>query len=63
MAVQTAILEEMKRILAAMNDSESFQEIINDFLEIKGQEQQLIEIIKDAQKPQDGVFEEKDIFE
>ena len=62
-AVQTAILEEMKRILAAMNDSESFQEIINDFLEIKGQEQQLIEIIKDAQKPQDGVFEEKDIFE
>jgi len=61
--VQAAILEEMKRILSAMNDSESFQEVINDFLEIKGQEQALKGIIKDAQKPNEGVFEEKDIFE
>ena len=62
-AVQNAILDEMKRILAAMNDSESFQEIINDLLEVK---QGLIDVkkgIKNAQKPEEGVFEEKDIFE
>ena len=62
-AVQTAILDEMKKILAAMNDSESFQEVINDLLEVK---QGLLETkggIKDAQKPKD-VFEDKDgIFE
>ena len=62
-AVQTAILEEMKKILSAMNDSESFQEVINDLLEVK---QGLIEVkkgTKESQKPEKGVFEEKDIFE
>ena len=62
-AVQTAILEEMKKILSAMNDSESFQEVINDLLEVK---QGLIEVkkgTKESKKPEKGVFEEKDIFE
>jgi len=63
-AVQTAILDEMKRILSAMNDSESFQEIINGFLELKDQEVLLKKIIEDTQKPADDVFEnEDDIFE
>ncbi len=59
-AVQTAILEEMKRILSAMNDSENFQEVINDFLDIKDQEKELKRGIKDAQKPKDGG---EDIFD
>ena len=61
-AVQTAILEEMKQILAAMNDSESFQEVINDLLEVKEDILKNKKEIKDAQKPKD-VFEDKGIFE
>ena len=64
-AVQTAILEEMKKILSAMNDSESFQEVINDFLVIKGEEEKIKKLSKEAQKPEKGVFEDEDkeIFE
>ena len=45
-----------------MNDSESFQEVINDLLEVKEDILKNKKEIKDAQKPKD-VFEDKGIFE
>ena len=59
--VQEDILIEMKNILAAMNDSEGFQELINKFLEIKQDEENLKSGIKKALKPKDGdggIFED-----
>ncbi len=61
--VQLLILEEMKRILSAMNDSENFQEVINDLLEIKEKAAGVQSGIEKAMKPKD-VFEGDDgIFE
>lgn len=59
--VQEEILVEMKKILAAMNDSEGFQELINKFLEIKEDSNSVKSGIKKALKPKD-VFEDN-IFE
>ena len=60
--IQARIMEEMKRILSAMNDSESFQEIINDILEVKRDQSQLLQDgIRKKTKPK-NVFEGKDIF-
>ena len=63
--LQLAILEEMKRILSAMADSESFQEIINDFLEVKSKTNEIKGGIKDRIKPDDGIFDgdDDDIFD
>ena len=63
--LQLAILEEMKRILSAMADSESFQEIINDFLEVKSKTTEIKGGIKDRIKPEDGIFDgdDDDIFD
>ena len=63
--LQLAILEEMKRILSAMADSESFQEIINDFLEVKSKTTEIKGGIKDRIKPDDGIFDgdDDDIFD
>lgn len=57
--VQQQILEEMKRILSAMNDSESFQEIINDILEVKQDATGIKADIKNRLKPKD-IFEGDD---
>ena len=59
------ILEEMKRILSAMADSESFQEIINDFLEVKSKTAEIKGGIKDRINPDDGIFDgdDDDIFD
>lgn len=63
--LQLAILEEMKRILSAMADSESFQEIINDFLEVKSKTTEIKGGIKDRINPDDGIFDgdDDDIFD
>ena len=58
--VQLQILEEMKRILSAMADSESFQEVINDFLEVKKDSTEIKGGIKNRLKPKDDVFEDDD---
>lgn len=63
-AVQQQIVVEMKKILSAMADSESFQEIINDFLEVKQDTTDIKGGIKDQMKPKDDVFEnDDDIFD
>lgn len=63
--LQLAILEEMKRILSAMADSESFQEIINDFLEVKSKTAEIKGGIKNRINPDDGIFDgdDDDIFD
>ena len=55
----------MKRILSAMADSESFQEIINDFLEVKSKTTEIKGGIKDRINPDDGIFDgdDDDIFD
>ena len=57
------ILEEMKRIMNAMVQSETFQEVVNKLLEIKrGQDQIKVEIKK--RKPAEtDIFDEDDIFD
>ena len=59
-AVQMRILEEMKKILSAMADSESFQEVINDFLEVKKASADIKGGIENKLKPKDNVFEDDD---
>ena len=58
-AVQQQIMIEMKKILAAMNDSESFQEIINDILEVKQDAAGIKTDIKNRLKPK-NIFEDDD---
>ncbi len=58
--VQSQIIEEMKKILSAMADSESFQEVINDFLEVKKNQTDIKGGIKDRLKPKDDIFEKDD---
>jgi len=60
--IHQQILSEMKKILSAMSDSENFQEIINDLLEIKGGAKKVGDGIEEKLKPKD-VFEDKDIFD
>ena len=62
-ALHQEILEEMKRIMNAMVQSETFQEVVNKLLEIKrGQEQIKVELKK--RKPKDvDIFDEDDIFD
>ena len=57
------ILEEMKRIMNAMVQSETYQEVVNKLLEIKrGQDQIKVEVKK--RKPDDeDIFDEDDIFD
>ena len=62
-SVQQQILEEMKRILNAMNDSESFQEIINDILEVKQDATGIKADIKNRLKPKDVFDDDDDVFD
>ena len=60
--IHQQILLEMKAILSAMSDSENFQGIINDILEIKKDNLENIRRIE-KQKPKDGdIFNDDDIF-
>ena len=58
--VQSQIIDEMKKILSAMADSESFQEVINDFLEVKKNQADIKGGIKNRLKPKDDIFEKDD---
>lgn len=55
--VQEAILERMRSILAAMEDSENYQEIVNKLLEIKRSEERMQQQLKQKETP-DGIFDE-----
>ena len=61
--VQQKILERMKTILDAMADSEDFQAIVNDLLEVKRRQKQIIIEIEKKRKPDKDVFDEDDIFD
>ena len=61
--VQQEILERMKTILDAMADSENFQAIVNDLLEVKERQKQIIRDLKKKQKPDQDIFDEDDIFD
>jgi protein subunit release factor A len=56
-AVQEAILERMRTILAAMEDSENYQEVVNKLLEIKRAEERMQQQLKQKETP-DGIFDE-----
>lgn len=55
--VQEAILERMRTILAAMEDSENYQEVVNKLLEIKRAEERMQQQLKQKETP-DGIFDE-----
>ena len=57
--IHQQVLEEMKRILDAMNDSENFQEVINDLLEIKEASNEVKSDIEKKLKPKD-IFDDPD---
>ena len=59
MLVHQQVLAEMKKILEAMNDSENFQEVINDLLEIKEDSQEVQSGIEKKLKPRD-IFDDND---
>ena len=61
--VQQQIADEMKRIIEAMADSEDFQAIVNDLLEVKRRQKQIISELDKKKKPDQGVFDEDDIFD
>jgi hypothetical protein len=60
---QQEIMEQMKLILAAMNDSESFQEIINQIISIRNANDELIKRIDSDGKPDEGKIDEESIFD
>ncbi len=61
--LQQQILEEMQRIASAMQDSESFQEIVNKLLEIKRSEVELIGEIDKRKSKEEDIFDEDEIFD
>ena len=61
--VHQQILVEMKKILAAMNNSESFQEIINGFLEVKKDTLEIGAGIEKNLKPKNVFEDEGGIFD
>ncbi len=61
--IHDGIQDEMKRILDAMNDSENFQEIINDFLEIKEASIGIRKDIEKELKPKNIFDDNKGIFD
>ena len=56
--IHQQVLVEMKRILDAMNNSEDFQELLNDLLEIKGSAEGIKDVIEEKLKPKD-IFEKR----
>jgi hypothetical protein len=61
--IHQQVLVEMKRILDAMNNSEDFQELLNDLLEIKGGAENVKRGIEEKLKPKDVFEDEKNIFD
>ena len=61
--VHQQVLDEMKKILDAMNDSENFQEVINDLLEIKEDSNEVKSDIEKKLKPKDIFDDDDDIFD
>ncbi len=61
--VHQQVLAEMKKILDAMNDSENFQEIINDLLEIKEDATSVKDDIRNKLKPKDIFDDDNGIFD
>jgi hypothetical protein len=61
--VHQQVLDEMKKILDAMNDSENFQEVINDLLEIKEDSNEVKSDIKKKLKPKNIFDDADDIFD
>ena len=59
---QQLILERMKTILKAMNDSRSFQDLINGLLEIKTLEIEARTEAREQAKPK-NIFDDKDVFD
>ncbi len=55
--VQERILERMRTVLAAMEDSENFQEVVNKLLEIKRAEERMQQQLKKKETPAD-IFDE-----
>lgn len=62
-AIQQQILDEMKRIMAAMVDAENFQEVVNKLLEIKRGEDQIRSEINKRKPAENEIFDEEDIFD
>ena len=56
--VHAVIMQEMKKILDAMSDSENFQEVINKLLEIKRGEQQIRSETERQTRPDDDIFDD-----
>ena len=61
--VQQQILEEMKKIMSEMEDSESFQEAVNKLLEINRDETQIRAEIQKRRTQQVDDLDEDDIFD
>ncbi len=62
--IQETILDRMRTILSAMEDSERFQDVVNRVLEIKRQEEGMGDAIKDRGNTPDDIFDkEKNIFD
>ena len=51
--IQESILDRMRQILAAMEDSENYQEVVNKLLEIKRAEERMKQQLRDKDKPKD----------
>lgn len=62
--IQETILDRMREILSAMEDSEKFQDIVNRLLEIKSDQERIGDDIKDRGETPDDIFDkEKNIFD
>lgn len=63
-AIQEAILEQMRIILSAMEDSEKFQDVVNRLLELKRLEERIGSELKSRGETPDDIFDkEKNIFD
>lgn len=61
--IQDEILERMRQILASMEDSENFQEVVNKLLEIKRVEERMKQELKGLDNPERIFDKNKGIFD
>jgi signal transduction histidine kinase len=61
--IQEEILERMRQILASMEDSENFQEVVNKLLEIKRIEERMKQELKGVDNPERVFDKNKGIFD
>ncbi len=62
-SIQQQILDEMQRIMAAMVDSENYQEVVNKLLEIKRGEDRIKSEINSRKEKRNETIIEEDIFD